>query len=111
MDETIWKTSLMNSYSSCNLQLNPSGNIMMRKQKISQKKLASTISSIMDQIKISKSSPEKKDSPKAQDPTTMVPANNRAPQLEGGHYTKNGGMWTIKHEIITSNFYELLINK
>ena len=74
-------------------------------------KLTSTISSIMDQIKISKSSPEKKDSPKAQDPTTMVPANNRAPQLEGGHYTKNGGMWTIKHEIITSNFYELLINK
>ena len=42
------------------------------------------IASMMDQIKISKSSPDKKDSPKDQDPTTMVPANNKAPPLEGG---------------------------
>ena len=73
-------------------------------------KLTSMIASIIDHIKISKSSPEKKDSPKAQYPNTVVPANKKARQLKGGHYTKIGGMWTIKHDIITPKFYELLIN-
>ena len=48
--------------------------------------LTSTILPMMDQIKTSKSSPENKDSPKAQDKTTVVPAKNKAPPLEGGHY-------------------------
>ena len=59
------------------------------------------ITSIMDQIKIPRSSPDKKDSPKAHDSTTMVSANKRAPPLEGGNSTKIGGMWTLKHEIIS----------
>ena len=41
------------------------------------------IASMMDHIKISKSSPDKKDLPKAQDPTTLLPYNKRDPPLEG----------------------------
>ena len=40
----------------------------------------------------------------------MVPTNSRAPPLEGVHFTKIGGMWTLKHEIISPKFYEILIN-
>ena len=36
---------------------------------------------MMDQINISKSSPDQKDSPKAQDPTTLVPSYRRVPQF------------------------------
>ena len=54
--------------------------------------LTGIIASMMDQIKISKSSPDKKDSPKSQDTTTVVPANKKSPPLEGGHSTKIGGM-------------------
>ena len=53
--------------------------------------------------------PDSMDYPKAQDPTTLVPANNKAPLLEGGNYTKIGGMGYLKHEIISPKFYELLI--
>ena len=59
--------------------------------------------------KDSKYSQDKKDSTKAKDTTTMVPVNNKAPPLEGGHSTKNGGMWTLKHETISPKFYELPI--
>ena len=40
----------------------------------------------------------------------MVPDNKRAPPWESGHYTKIGGMWTLKHEINSPKFYEILIN-
>ena len=50
--------------------------------------LIEMIASMMDQIKILKSSPDKKDSPKAQDPNTVVPDNNKSPPLEGGHYKR-----------------------
>ena len=43
------------------------------------------------------------------EPTTVVPDKNRAPQLEGVPYTKIGDMWTLKHEISSPKFYELLI--
>ena len=46
------------------------------------------ITSMMDQINISKSSPDKKDSQKPQNPTAVVPDNKKAPRLEGGNYTK-----------------------
>ena len=65
---------------------------------------------MMDQIKIYKSWIEKKDSPKHQYPTTVVSANKKTPPLEGGHSTKNGDMWTLKHEIRSPKFYELIIN-
>ena len=71
--------------------------------------ITATIASMMDQIKNSKSSPDKKGSPKAQCPTTAVPANKKSPPLEGGHYTKIAGMCTLKHEISSPKFYELLI--
>ena len=50
------------------------------------------------------------DSPKYQGPTTVVPANNKAIRMEGGHYTKNGYMWNLKHEISLLILYELLKN-
>ena len=59
---------------------------------------------MMDHNKILKYSPEKKDSPKAQDPTTSVLANKRVPPLEGGNFTKIGGMWTLKHDISSLNY-------
>ena len=43
--------------------------------------LTEMIASMMDQIKISKYSRDKKDSKKAQDPTTVVPSNKKAPPL------------------------------
>ena len=47
--------------------------------------------------------------PKAQDPTTVVLANNKAPTLEGGNSTKIGGMWNLKNDISSPKFYDLLI--
>ena len=38
----------------------------------------------------------------------MVLANKKDPSLEGGNYTKNGGMWTLKHKTVSKKFYELL---
>ena len=72
--------------------------------------LIEMIISMMYQIKISKSSEDKKNSTKYQDPTTVFLDKNMAWPLEGEHSTKNGGMWTLKHEISSPKFYELLIN-
>ena len=71
--------------------------------------LEEMIASMMDQIKIHKYSPDKKDSPKFQDPTTVFLDNNKAPPLEGRHYMEIGGIWTLKDEISSSKLYELLI--
>ena len=54
---------------------------------------------IKDYISTLKNLPTQKDSPKAQDPTSVVPNNRRAPQLGGGHSKEIGGMWALKHEI------------
>ena len=62
-----------------------------------------------NQINTMSSSPTQKYKSTPPDPTTVVPANSRYPPLEGGHCTKIGGMWTLKHEIISPKFYELLI--
>ena len=50
--------------------------------------LTAMITSMMDQITFSKSSPDKKDAPKDQYPTTVVTANKKSPPLEGVCYTK-----------------------
>ena len=71
--------------------------------------LTEIITSIVDQIKIPKYSQDKKYLPKALYPTTMVSANKRDPPLEGGHCMKIGGLWTLKYEISSPKFYELLI--
>ena len=66
---------------------------------------------MMDKTNISKSSSAQKDASTPPDPTTVVPTNRRDPPLEGGHSTKISGMWTLKHEISSQKFYELLIKK
>ena len=62
----------------------------------------------MDQTNIFLANPENTSTPP--DPTTMVPDKRRAPQLERLNSTKIGGMWTLKHEISSPKFYELLID-
>ena len=74
------------------------------------KVLTATITLMMYQTNNQKSSPAQKDTSTPPDPTTVVPDNRRAPPLNGGQSTKNGVMWTLKHEIISPKFYELLIN-
>ena len=77
------------------------------------KQLAETLNQVLaelkDKNKISKSSPAQKDTSTPPDPTTTVHTNRRAPPLEGGISDKIGGMWTLKHEISSPRFYELLI--
>ena len=60
-------------------------------------------------INIMSSSPTQKDTTNPPDPTTVVPDHRRSPPLEGGHSTKIGGMWTLKHEISSPKFFEILI--
>ena len=62
-----------------------------------------------DKTNISKSSPPKKDTSTPTYPTTVIPTNKRAPPLEGGISYKIRGMWTLKHEISSPKFCELLI--
>ena len=64
---------------------------------------------MMDKTNNSKSSPIQKDTLTPPDPITVVPANRRDPSLEGGHYTKTGGVWNLKHEISAPKFYEILM--
>ena len=56
-------------------------------------------------------SPGNMDSPKYSDPDNVVPTKNKVPLLEGGNSTKIGGMWTLKHDIRSPKFYELIIKK
>ena len=65
---------------------------------------------VMDQTNIPESSPTQKDTSTPQCPTTVVPTNRRDPPLEGGHSTKVFCMWTLKHDIRSPKFYEILIN-
>ena len=66
-----------------------------------------TITQIMSQKHHSQ--PDKIDLPKTKYTSTAVPANKKAPPLEGGHYTKNVSMWILKHDISSPKFYEILI--
>ena len=63
----------------------------------------------IDKNKISKSSPSQKDTSTTPNPTTMVQTNRRDPPLEEVISDKKFGMWTLKHEISSPKFYELLI--
>ena len=62
-----------------------------------------------NQINTMSSSSTQKDILTPPDPTTVVPANRSATTLEGGHSTKIGGMWTLKHEISSPKLYDLLM--
>ena len=64
---------------------------------------------ISNQLNTLTFSPTHKDTPTPPDTTNVVLANRRAPPLEGGNYTKIGGMWILKYEISSPKFYGLLI--
>ena len=49
------------------------------------------------------------DSQKSQDPTTVVQDNNMGWSLKGGNSKTIGGMWNLKHVIVSLTFYEILI--
>ena len=66
---------------------------------------------MMDRTKIYKYSPAQNNSTSPEEPTTVVPANTRAPKMEGGNCKKKGFTWNIKHEISSPKFYEPLIKK
>ena len=59
---------------------------------------------MMDHNNIPKFSPTQKDTLTPPNPTTVVLTNRRDPPLEGGHSTKIGGIWTLKHDISSPNF-------
>ena len=67
------------------------------------------IAVISNQLNTLVSSQTQKDTSNPQEPTTVVPDTKRDPPLDGGNFTKIGGMWTLKYEIISPKFYELLI--
>ena len=73
------------------------------------KVLTATITSMMDKTTNSRFSSAHKDTYNPTDPTNVVPDNWRVPPLEIGHYTKIFGMWTLKHDISSPKFYELII--
>ena len=64
---------------------------------------------MMDQANISKSSSAQKDTSATPDTTTTVQTNKRAPPLERGISDKIRGIWTLKHEMRSPKFYEILI--
>ena len=64
---------------------------------------------MMDQTNNLKFSPAQRYASTPPEPTTMIPANRRGPPLDGGNSAKIGGMWTLKHEISSPKFYEILI--
>ena len=70
--------------------------------------LTSMITSMMGKIKLLTYSQEHKNSPKTQYPTTVFPSNKRDPPMYCVYSKKIGGMWTLKHEIRSPKFYELL---
>ena len=65
------------------------------------------LAAITDKMNTLKSFPTQNNSTKPPDPTNVVPTNRRDPQLDGGQYTKIGGMWNLKHEISSTRFYGL----
>ena len=71
--------------------------------------LTAMVGKMLDQIQILNCLSYKMDSLQDEDYTNMVPDNKKDPTLEGGHSTKIGGMWTLKHEIKSPKLYKLLI--
>ena len=63
------------------------------------------IASMMDHIKNLKLLLDKKYSPKDRDPASVILSNKKYPPLEGGHFTKIGGMWTLKNGISSPKIY------
>ena len=91
--------------------------LLTENQKETNEKLNETnekLALILTAMKIDKnnifiSSPAQKDTSPPPEPTTTAQTNRRAPPLEGRISDKVGDMWTLKHEISSPRFYELLI--
>ena len=60
-------------------------------------------------VKNQQSSQENIESPKAQYLDIIFPDNKEASPLEGVYSMKIGVTWTLKHDISSPKFYELLI--
>ena len=82
---------------------------MMKLTEYFKSMLASSITLVTYHINTFKSSPTHKDPPKPPYPTTVFPDNRKVPPLDSGQSKKIGSMWTLKHEISSPKFYELLI--
>ena len=61
--------------------------------------LTEMIASRMYQIKMSKYSIDKNNPKNLQYAINVVLDNKKASPFEGGNSTKNGGIWTLKHDI------------
>ena len=72
-------------------------------------KLTALIKKMTDHNQNLNSFTDKMDSPKSEDLNTVVPSRKKYPSLESGNSKKIVGMWNLKHEIFSPNFYELLI--
>ena len=68
-------------------------------------KFETMLAVISNQFNNLASSPTQKDKLTPLDPTPNVTDHRKAPPLEGGHSTKIGGMWTLKHNIRSPKFY------
>ena len=111
MDNNYAKNSLIvqatfeaNKKETCEKQINTD-------EKLTQitENLKVFIAFMMDQTNNSKLSPAQKDASTPPDHTTAVRANRRYPPLGVVSSNKIGGMWTLKHDISSPKFYELLI--
>ena len=80
----------------------------MKKRVSDMNKIKKMLTQIMNQKH--NYSPENKYPPNSQNTTTVVPDTKKDQPLERGNSTKNGGMWTLKHEIISPKFYKIFIN-
>ena len=94
-------------------KMKPNGKQMKTDEKLTQiiENLKFLTAFMMDQTNISKFFPAQKDALTPPDPTTVVIANRRDPPLDGLHYTKTYEMCTLKYQISSPKFYDLLIKK
>ena len=72
--------------------------------------ITTMINHTMYQNKNSNYPPDNMYSPLTQSPNTVFLVTNKALPLESGNSTKNIYLWTLKHEISSPKFYELIIN-
>ena len=84
--------------------------LLTENQKDTNEKLTLLLTATkIDKNNISKSSSDQNDTSTTPEPTNTVQTNRRAPPLEEGISDKIRCMWTLKHEIRSPKFYELLI--
>ena len=93
----IWIKIRMNSYSSWKIRLKPTGMIMVRRWRSSQINSQKWSHHWWIRLKFRKYSPDIKNSPKAQDPTTVVSANNKDPTFGRWTFYKKSVMWNLKN--------------